>query len=103
MPVSFRIICIDHFPNAGLLLEEKWRLQPERQHKKYSYNHATFAPPTTPPGTHRYDGQQMSIWGFCISVALPPISMTHTEKIFSASVLADTLPKPTLVRLLRVK
>ncbi|TNN72198.1 hypothetical protein EYF80_017626 [Liparis tanakae] len=28
-------------------------------------------------------------------------SITQTEKIFSVSVLADTLPKPTLVRLLR--
>lgn len=33
----------------------------------------------------------------------PPISITQMEKIFSASVLAHTLPKPTLVRLLRVK
>lgn len=41
-------------------------------------------------------------WVLCV-FTLPPISMTHTEKIFSASVLADTLPKPTLVRLLRVK
>lgn len=36
-------------------------------------------------------------------VCLPPISMTQIEKIFSASVLADTFPKPTLVKLLRVK
>lgn len=35
--------------------------------------------------------------------SVPPISMTQIEKIFSMSVLADTLPKPTLVRLLRVK
>lgn len=41
-------------------------------------------------------------WVLCV-FALPPISMTHTEKIFSASVLAETLPKPTLVKLLRVK
>lgn len=34
---------------------------------------------------------------------LPPISMVQMEKIFSASVLADTFPNPTLVRLLRVK
>ena len=33
----------------------------------------------------------------------PPMSMMQMEKIFSASVLAHTLPKPTLVRLLRVK
>jgi len=33
----------------------------------------------------------------------PPMSMVQMEKIFSASVLAQTLPKPTLVRLLRVK
>lgn len=33
----------------------------------------------------------------------PPISIAQMEKIFSASVLAHTLPKPTLVRLLRVK
>lgn len=33
----------------------------------------------------------------------PPMSITQMEKIFSASVLAHTLPKPTLVRLLRVK
>ena len=41
----------------------------------------------------RYPGQPPS----------PPMSMVQMEKIFSASVLADTLPKPTLVRLLRVK
>jgi hypothetical protein len=35
--------------------------------------------------------------------SLPPISMVQMEKIFSASVLADTFPNPTLVRLLRVK
>lgn len=29
--------------------------------------------------------------------------MAHTEKIFSAFVLAETLPKPTLVRLEQVK
>lgn len=34
---------------------------------------------------------------------LPPISMVQMEKIFSASVLAETFPNPTLVRLLRVK
>lgn len=39
----------------------------------------------------------------CVFFPLPPISMTQMEKIFSVSVLADTLPKPTLVRLLRVK
>lgn len=33
----------------------------------------------------------------------PPMSIVQMEKIFSASVLAQTLPKPTLVRLLRVK
>jgi hypothetical protein len=31
------------------------------------------------------------------------MSMVQMEKIFSVSVLADTLPKPTLVRLLRAK
>lgn len=35
--------------------------------------------------------------------ASPPMSMVQMEKIFSASVLAHTLPKPTLVRLLSVK
>lgn len=59
MPVSFRIIFIDHFPNAGLLLEEKQHLQAEGQHKEYGHNHTTFAPPTTHPGTDRYDGQRM--------------------------------------------
>ena len=34
---------------------------------------------------------------------LPPISIAHTENIFSGLVLADTLPKPTLVKLLHVK
>ncbi|KAK1332468.1 hypothetical protein QTO34_007147 [Cnephaeus nilssonii] len=34
---------------------------------------------------------------------LPPISMVQMEKIFSASVLAETFPNPTLVRLLSVK
>lgn len=34
---------------------------------------------------------------------LPPMSIVQTEKIFSASVLAQTLPKPTLVKLLKVK
>lgn len=29
--------------------------------------------------------------------------MIHIEKIFSELVLAETLPKPTLVRLLKVK
>ena len=33
----------------------------------------------------------------------PPISMVQMENIFSESVLADTFPKPTLVRLLRAK
>lgn len=33
----------------------------------------------------------------------PPTSMVQMEKIFSESVFADTLPKPTLVRLLRAK
>lgn len=32
-----------------------------------------------------------------------PISMTQMEKIFSGLVLGETLPKPTLVRLLKVK
>ena len=35
--------------------------------------------------------------------ASPPMSMVQMEKIFSVSVLADTLPKPTLVRLLSAK
>lgn len=35
--------------------------------------------------------------------ASPPMSMVQMEKIFSASVLAETFPNPTLVRLLRVK
>ena len=41
----------------------------------------------------------------CFGVVLipPPISMVQMEKIFSESVLAETLPKPTLVRLLRAK
>ena len=30
---------------------------------------------------------------------VPPISMTTTENIFSAVVLADTFPKPTVVKL----
>lgn len=34
---------------------------------------------------------------------LPPISMVQIENIFSESVLAETLPKPTLVRLLKAK
>lgn len=34
---------------------------------------------------------------------LPPISIAHTENIFSGFVLAETLPKPTLVKLLHVK
>ena len=34
---------------------------------------------------------------------LPPINMAHIENIFSGLVLAETLPKPTLVRLLQVK
>lgn len=42
--------------------------------------------------------------GECTLVSdVPPTSMVQMEKIFSASVLAQTLPKPTLVRLLRVK
>ena len=36
-------------------------------------------------------------------VVSPPISIVQMEKIFSESVLADTFPKPTLVRLLRAK
>lgn len=36
-------------------------------------------------------------------VHLPPINMVHIEKIFSESVLAETFPKPTLVKLLRAK
>ena len=32
-----------------------------------------------------------------------PMSMTQMEKIFSELVLGETLPKPTLVRLLSVK
>ena len=31
------------------------------------------------------------------------MSMAMIEKIFSASVVADTLPNPTLVRLVQVK
>jgi hypothetical protein len=38
-----------------------------------------------------------------VGLASPPMSMVQMEKIFSASVLAHTLPKPTLVRLLSVK
>lgn len=34
---------------------------------------------------------------------IPPISMVQIEKIFSESVLAETLPKPTLVKLLKAK
>lgn len=34
---------------------------------------------------------------------LQPISMTQMEKIFSELVLGETFPKPTLVRLLKVK
>lgn len=33
----------------------------------------------------------------------PPTSMVHMEKIFSESVFAETLPNPTLVKLLRAK
>ncbi|TNN54377.1 hypothetical protein EYF80_035395 [Liparis tanakae] len=41
--------------------------------------------------------------GECAPVSdVPPMSMVQMENIFSASVLAQTLPKPTLVRLLRV-
>lgn len=36
-------------------------------------------------------------------VCLPPINMVQIEKIFSESVLAETFPKPTLVKLLRAK
>lgn len=38
-----------------------------------------------------------------VGLASPPMSIVQMENIFSASVLAHTLPKPTLVRLLRVK
>lgn len=38
-----------------------------------------------------------------VGLASPPMSIVQMEKIFSASVLAHTLPKPTLVRLLSVK
>ena len=34
---------------------------------------------------------------------LPPMSMAHTENIFSALVFAETFPNPTLVRLVHVK
>ena len=34
---------------------------------------------------------------------LPPINMAHIENIFSGFVLAETLPNPTLVKLLHVK
>ena len=34
---------------------------------------------------------------------LHPINMTQMEKIFSEFVFGDTLPNPTLVKLLRVK
>ncbi len=40
---------------------------------------------------------------YCDSYCLPPMSIVQTEKIFSTSVLAQTLPKPTLVKLLKVK
>lgn len=32
-----------------------------------------------------------------------PINITHMEKIFSELVFGETFPKPTLVRLLKVK
>lgn len=38
-----------------------------------------------------------------VGLVSPPMSIVQMEKIFSASVLAHTLPKPTLVRLLSVK
>ena len=38
-----------------------------------------------------------------VDVDRPPISMAMMEKTFSALVLGDTLPKPTLVRLVQVK
>lgn len=38
-----------------------------------------------------------------LTLSPPPISIVQMEKIFSESVLAETLPKPTLVRLLRAK
>ena len=38
-----------------------------------------------------------------LGVHSQPMSMTQMEKIFSELVLGDTLPKPTLVRLLKVK
>lgn len=34
---------------------------------------------------------------------LPPINIMMTQKIFSYDVFADTLPKPTDVKLLNVK
>lgn len=34
---------------------------------------------------------------------LPPINIMTTQKIFSTNVFADTLPKPTEVKLLNVK
>jgi len=34
---------------------------------------------------------------------LPPINIAHIENIFSALVLAETFPNPTLVKLLHVK
>lgn len=37
------------------------------------------------------------------SVYSQPMSMTQMEKIFSGLVLGETLPKPTLVKLLKVK
>ena len=47
--------------------------------------------------------QERSLINHINDYFLPPINMAMMEKIFSALVLADTFPKPTLVRLVQVK
>lgn len=50
-----------------------------------------------------WDGSIIKVASFSFILCLPPINMVHIEKIFSESVLAETFPKPTLVKLLRAK
>lgn len=53
--------------------------------------------------TRKKSQKLLCIFYFSIIFYPPPISMVHIEKIFSESVLAETFPKPTLVKLLSAK
>lgn len=96
-------------PQRALMLQRRQKHQELVLHlilsggkeAKFEFRFLVYAGETIPNASLGW----VHYWG-CFRpfiLCIPPINMVHIEKIFSESVLAETFPKPTLVKLLRAK